>query len=250
MVQPLSDEQLAGSGRRSPALLEPLPRIKPEELLADRAYREMSRAIITRRIDPGTTLSVPELARQLNISRSPVREAVQRLIHEGLAEKRGRRGIVVACIGREDLMSLLQVRILLDGLAARRAAEEATEDDIAALNNNLEEHRAHVASGEIDRSYLINLDLEFHAAIRDAVGSEDLSVLLARVHARTHLSYAADYRYHAIDPLPDHQAIAEAIAARDPDRAERAAQQHVMSVRDGYLAGIEDTDGLGPCGES
>ena len=98
-------------------VLDPL---QPDELLADRAYRELSRAIITGRIEPGTRLSVPELARQLDISRSPVREAVQRLIYDGLAENRGRRGAIVAMIDPRDFLSLLEVRQLLEGFAARR----------------------------------------------------------------------------------------------------------------------------------
>lgn len=235
-----------------PTTLKPLPRLQPEELLVDRAYRELSRAIITRRIERGTPLSVPELASRLNISRSPVREAVQRLIYEGLAEKRGRRGVTVACIEQEDLMSLLQVRILLDGLAARLAAEEASDEDIARLHRILERHRDHLVAGDLDEITRISLDLEFHAAIRDSVGSKDLDALLSRVHARTHLSYAADYRQHSpLDPLADHQAIVDAIAARDPDAAEAAAKQHVSTVRDSYLPDPEQSaTAVGRGGES
>jgi DNA-binding GntR family transcriptional regulator len=224
-------------GSEPAAPLESLRRLAPDELLADRAHRELSRAIITRRLEPGTPLSVPELAGRLNISRSPVREAVQRLIYDGLAEKRGRRGVIVACMEQEDLMSLLQVRILLDGLAARRAAEEASDEHIEILRDILARHRQHIAAGDLDEITRISLDLEFHAVIRDSVGSKDLSALLERVHARTHLSYAADYRQkRSIDPLSEHEAIVDAIADRDPDRAEEMAQAHVIEVRDSYLA--------------
>jgi DNA-binding GntR family transcriptional regulator len=218
-----------------PTPIESLQRLEPEELLADRAYRELSRAIITRRIDPGTSLSVPELASRLNISRSPVREAVQRLIYDGLAEKQGRRGVMVACIEQDDLMSLLQVRILLDGLAARRAATEATGEQISVMREILDRHHEHLAAGDLDETTRISLDLEFHSAIRDSVGSRDLSALLARVHARTHLSYAADYRQQKpMDPLADHDEILDAIAKRDPEAAEAAAQRHIRAVRDSY----------------
>ena len=229
-------EQPDGGRAEGWASLESLQRLEPDELLADRAYRELSRAIITRRIDPGTKLSVPDLASQLSISRSPVREAVQRLIYDGLAEKRGRRGVVVSCIEQDDLMSLLQVRILLDGLAARLAAEAANDDDIAKLRGIMQRHQDHVAAGDLDETTRISLDLEFHAAIRDSVGSKDLNALLSRVHARTHLSYAADYRQlKPVDPLADHQAMVEAIAARDGDAAEDAAKRHVVAVVDSYL---------------
>ncbi len=210
--------------------LESLPRLRPDELLADRAYRELSRAIITRRIGPGALLNMPKLARQLDISRSPVREAVQRLIYDGLAEKRG-RWTVVACAEREALKSLFQVRVLLDGLAARRAAVEATDEDIALLREILVRHRGYAAAGGLDETTQISLDLEFHAGIRDLVACKDLSALLVRVHNRCHLSYAADYSpQKIIDPLADHTAILDAIARRDPDGAEVAAQKHVLAV--------------------
>ena len=96
--------------------------LQSDELLADRAYRELSQAIVSRGLEPGTRLSVPELARQLGVSRSPVREAVQRLIYDGLAEDRGRRGAVVARIEPDDFLSLLELRELLEGFAAGRAA--------------------------------------------------------------------------------------------------------------------------------
>lgn len=235
-MQPLSGKVQPGSADlEDQGGLAPLQRLQPEELLADRAYRELSRAIITGRLKRGTSLSVPELAGQLNISRSPVREAVQRLIYDGLAEKKGRRGVIVACIEQDDLMALLQARVLLDGLAARLAAEEAKDADIAKLRDILQRHQDHVVADDLDEITRINLDVEFHAAIRDSVGSKDLDALLSRVHARSQLSYAADYRQpRPLDPLADHQAIVEAIAARDPEAAEAAAKHHVSEVIDSY----------------
>ena len=82
--------------------LDELQALEPGDLLADRAYRQLSRAILRNQLVAGTPLSVPELARRLNISRSPVREAVQRLIYDGLAANVPHRGAIVSEIKPDD----------------------------------------------------------------------------------------------------------------------------------------------------
>ena len=222
-------------------VLDPL---QPDELLADRAYRELSRAIITGRIEPGTRLSVPELARQLDISRSPVREAVQRLIYDGLAENRGRRGAIVAVIDPRDFLSLLEVRQLLEGFAARKAAANATEEDLNALRDVVDRHRKQVETGGIEESRHVEFDQAFHSAVRDIAGNEDLTAILGRMQGRAHLSFAALWQepFRPEHALAEHVAILDAIAAGDPEAAEGAACAHIDAVRRRYSEQIDDTD--------
>ena len=120
--------------------IDELQALEPGDLLADRAYRQLSRAILRNQLVAGTPLSVPELARRLNISRSPVREAVQRLIYDGLAANVPHRGAIVSEIKPDDFRGLLEVRQVLEGLAARLATERATDDDLRSLNDVLEDH--------------------------------------------------------------------------------------------------------------
>ena len=120
--------------------LDELQALEPGDLLADRAYRQLSRAILRNQLVAGTPLSVPELARRLNISRSPVREAVQRLIYDGLAANVPHRGAIVSEIKPDDFRGLLEVRQALEGLAARLATERATDDDLRSLHDVLEDH--------------------------------------------------------------------------------------------------------------
>jgi DNA-binding GntR family transcriptional regulator len=222
-------------------VLDPL---QPDELLADRAYRELSRAIITGRIESGTRLSVPELARQLDISRSPVREAVQRLIYDGLAENRGRRGAVVASIDPRDFLSLLEVRQLLEGFAARKAAVDPSDEDVNALRGVVEAHRRQIEKGELEEVTHVEFDQAFHSALRDMAANEDLTAILGRMQGRAHLSFATLWRepFRPEHALKEHEAILAAVAAGDPDAAESAACAHIDAVRQRYADGLDKTD--------
>jgi DNA-binding GntR family transcriptional regulator len=222
-------------------VLDPL---QPDELLADRAYRELSRAIITGRIEPGTRLSVPELARQLDISRSPVREAVQRLIYDGLAENRGRRGAVVAEIRPSDFLSLLEVRQLLEGFAARKAAATASDEDVNRLRDVVARHRRQIEEGILEEVTHVEFDQAFHSALRDIAANEDLTAILGRMQGRAHLSFATLWRepFRPENALAEHEAILEAVAAGDPEAAEAAACAHISAVRQRYAERLDKAD--------
>lgn len=210
--------------------VDELQALEPGDLLADRAYRQLSRAILRNQLPAGTPLSVPELARRLNISRSPVREAVQRLIYDGLAANVPHRGAIVSEIRPDDFRGLLEVRQVLEGLAARLATLRATDDDLRSLDGVLEDHaRVHEVG---DEPANVELDTRFHALIRDAAGNDDLSAILARIQARAHLSRYSLWR-GARNPraaLAEHCAVFDAMSARDADGAELAARRHITNL--------------------
>ena len=218
--------------------VESLESLEPSELLAERAYAELSKAILTNQLAPGTRLSVPELARQLDISRSPVREAVQRLIYDGLAENRGRRGAVVAQIGLDGFLSLLEVREPLEGLAARQAALRGSDDDLGRIGELLGRHRSTMESGRLDEADHVELDLAFHAAVRAAAGNDDLSTMLARTQARAHLSFSTLWLEprNPAHAVAEHEAIFTALVARDPDAADEAARNHIRALRERVIS--------------
>jgi DNA-binding GntR family transcriptional regulator len=102
-----------------------LGRLPPADRIADTVDEKLCNAIFARTLQPGTRLSVPALAAELGVSRSPVREAVLRLTQERLAREEPRRGAVVAHIGPRELTALYEVREVLEGLAARLAVENS-----------------------------------------------------------------------------------------------------------------------------
>lgn len=201
------------------------------ESLADRAYSQLFRAILRNELAPGTPLSVPELAQRMSISRSPVREAVQRLIYDGLAEHVLHRGAVVSRIDEAGFHDLLDVRELLEGLAARLAARRIDHDQLDELGTTLAAQEATVSADDWYRS--VELDIRFHAIIRTAACNVDLDTMLGRTQSRAHLSLHTLWQGprdpHAM--LAEHRAIYEAIAVADSDLAEEKAKDHIRGLR-------------------
>ncbi|MBO2447498.1 GntR family transcriptional regulator [Actinomadura barringtoniae] len=206
--------------------------IAPGGLLADRAYEELRAAILESRLAPGTALSVPALADRMNISRSPVREAVQRLIHDGLARHVPHRGAVVTSVDVEDLRQLYVVREQLEGLAARLAAERLDVTALTALEEILAEHGRVVDEGGGEGAH-IEQDMRFHQAIRTLSGNDHLIEILDQIQGKAHLGLHSLWRHPraARLALEEHQKIYDAMAAGDPDAAELAARNHVARLR-------------------
>jgi DNA-binding GntR family transcriptional regulator len=213
------------------------------ELLADRAFKEMQEAIFSSRLSPGVALSVPELARQLGISRSPVREAVQRLVHTGLAVTVPYRGAVVARVDIEDLEQLYEVRELLEGLAARRATERLDERALANLEELVGEHRGSLDAGRGVRAH-IEFDMRFHRTIRDLADSVSLSEFLETLQGKVQLAM------HSLWPsgeapwlaLEDHEKILAAMASGDPKAAEEAARAHIARLQNTLVSVVESEE--------
>lgn len=212
----------------SDEVIGPLPK---DDLLVEAAYRRLREAILSNRLPPGTPLSVPEFARRFEVSRSPVREAVQRLVFEGLAINVVHKGAEVAGVQLADLQQLYVVREVLEGLAARLATERIGSEGLAALLRILEEHERVAGSGE-EQSH-IELDMAFHQTIRQACGNEYLVTTLNRLAGKSHLALfhlwrGPDGPRFAVD---EHKRVYAAMAAGDPTGAEAAARAHIAQLR-------------------
>lgn len=223
---------------------ENLTSIASSSSLADAAYVQLSEAILRNELPAGTTLSVPELARRLSISRSPVREAVLRLVHEGLAEYHGRRGTYVSSIQVEDFLALLDVREVLEGLAARRATENAGPDELRAVAS-LSERLLSLEPGTSREAEFVEVDVELHRLVREIARNEELTTLLGRTQARAHLSMHSLWRgaRHVEAVIREHSEILAAILAGDPDRAEQAARTHIRELKRRVAEVVEDQPG-------
>ncbi|MEV0251192.1 GntR family transcriptional regulator [Nocardia sp. NPDC050712] len=209
-----------------------LPRIPSGELLTDRTYEALKTAILRNQLAPGTALSVPELARQLNVSRTPVREAVQRLIYEGLANHVSRRGAEVSKVDIADLRELYVVREMLEGLAARLATERLDATGLTTLREILAEHERVLGSGT-DHAAHVELDIRFHRTLREIAANPHLTATLEPIAGRSHLALHSLWR--SVDAprfaLDEHIQIVEAMATGDPEYAETVAQRHISRLR-------------------
>lgn len=201
------------------------------ESLADSAYREIRQAILDGQLAPGARLSVPELAAQLGVSRSPIREALLLLEREGLATSSHNRGAVVATPDGQDLRDLYDVREVLEGLVARQAAERATEDDRAALAELWQQHEDAVAAGDLQRH--MSTDLQFHQRLREAARNPRAIAVLDRLSDQIRLALYATAAQpgNPEQALREHRTVLDAVLDGDPDRAERLARDHVARIK-------------------
>ena len=208
--------------------------------LTDEAFERLVQAITTGEYGPGQKLSEPELAAKLGISRVPLREALNRL--EGkLISRTPRLGARVIEVTQSTLEQLYFVREALEGMAARLAAENASDQELANLSNllGLEQTRY---GRNAHKTYLAVEDEDFHFAIAHAAKAEQLKkVLLETVYyqLRIHRARARIAPGRAKAAMGEHREVAAALQARDPGRAEWAMREHIRISRLNLMANLK-----------
>ncbi len=184
--------------------------------------------ILTGELAPGARLAVPSLARQLGVSRSPIRDAVLQLVREGLAVEEFNRGAIVRLPTRAELVSLYHAREALEGMAARLAAERMPDEALAELRDVLREHEA-IAPGDFARH--IDLDARFHRVVRDASQSPVLAAMLEEIQGQVTVAMRSTNLSGGVSrATADHRAILEALLRRDPQASEAAARAHIARL--------------------
>lgn len=187
-------------------------------------------AILNGEVVPGQRLVEPELAEAFDVTRASVRAALIDLAAEGLVERIPYRGARVRVVSVEEAVAITECRMVLEGLCAAKAAENATEDQIDALRQLGARLRAAVEDGEPMKYSAANREL--HAMVRDIAEQPVAADLLRRLHGQI-VRHQFRLALRAGRPqvsLPEHLAIIDAIARKDPDAAERAARAHLRSV--------------------
>lgn len=200
-------------------------------LLTESVHNALQELIFNGDLQPGAPLSVPALAAQLNVSRTPVREAVQQLIYEGLATHTRNAGARVTLLDDEAVNAVFEVREVLDGLAARNATLIASRAVIEQLRKMVQVQRE-LLDDKPDRRRDARLDLEFHTLIRDTAHNRPLSDALARLDGQSHL-YRSDMWTTDLNrrlAVAEHERIVAAIEAGDAEGARAAACAHVAGL--------------------
>ena len=196
-------------------------------------YHQIRAAIVDGTFPTDTPLTETTLASQFNVSRTPVREALRRLEQDGLVE-RGARGMQVRARSPEEILQIYEVRIVLEGSAARAAAERRTELDVLKLE---QVHAAMLAAPTADPQQLAAHNRKFHEAIWATSHNATIIDLLGRVNAHliryrgTTLSIEGRWT----TALKEHQQLLEAIKAGDRERAGKIAEEHMAGARNARL---------------
>lgn len=215
----------------TPKQLEPIGRVANS--LADEAYQRIADAMLDGTFPPGARLVMDNLAAQLDISRTPVRDALLRLEREGLIAPSGRRGYVVSAISPHDVEWLYEAREAIEGFAARRVAERGDEA-IAIVAQALD--AVGPMSGTAARD-AFEANLRVHRAVVEATGNPTLLALFDEVWQRARgVAVFADYIEHAhpVDPRADHGALLAALRA-GPDEAFAVMREHIRHGRHEHL---------------
>lgn len=214
------------------AVNEPVnePRIGGKPPRAPVVAASIRQAVLSGDYVPGQRLVEADLCREYDVGRSVVRAALHELANEGMVELQWHRGARVRQVGAEEAIEIFEVRLVVEGLIAAKAAERAGPEDVARLQWNAAAMRKAVA--QLDAVGYTQLNAQCHALIQQIAGHSTAGLIIDRlrtqgVRDRLHGSMPAG---RAAASLREHVKIIEAIAAKDPAAAQEAMHEHLDEV--------------------
>ena len=198
--------------------------------LADQIFERLESDILTGVYPIGSVLTELSLSEDLGVSRTPIREAVRRLEQEHLVEPSS-KGVVVLSITPHDAMIIYDIRIQVEGLAAKSCAENITDEQLAEMKELLELQEFYIKKADSEK--IKNTDSQFHQMIYQFAGSPVYYDTLAPLHNKTQKFRKASVARSgkAVNSHQEHHDIYKAIAARDPEAAELAMRRHVEEAK-------------------
>ena len=218
-------------------------RMPPREVLADGVYARLKLLIMSSSIAPGTRINIEEIARQLDVSPTPVRESLARLESDGLVDKLPLKGYrTTELLSRDELRELYELRLLLEPNAAAHAALRVTSEEATALRMEIANCAPPQASKYSSYQDLSNHDVRIHDLVLAIAGNETIRHVYARTHCHLHtfrLSYAGMFGAHTIE---EHSAVVDAIIAKDASGAETAMREHLVASRGRVLGQFDRLD--------
>jgi DNA-binding GntR family transcriptional regulator len=219
-------------------LLNILTTFEPNNV-AEEIYVKLKRMLFDYEIVPGQKLQCQDLAEKFRVSRTPVKDALNKLEREGYVELRHNRGYYVGEIGLEEAEELYEIREALETLAIQKAVNHFDRKSLESLRQAMEAYSADVEKGVVSRGRLI-LDANFHLKIAEAGGSKSLFEMLRTIFSKIYLR-------HRIDNLPpersriadnEHQEIFDALSSKDTSVALKRMKKHLNLGRENMLGSL------------
>ncbi len=204
--------------------------------LREIVFETLREAIINATLKPGERLMEIQLAEELGVSRTPVREAIRKLELEGFVVMVPRKGAYVADISMKDIADVFELRAALEGLAAGLAAERITEEELERLERILVTIGECVSNNDLEK--LIEVDTEFHDILFKASRNERLVQIVSNLREqiqrfrKASLSTPGRMKY----ALEEHKKIVEAISERNVELAQTLAREHIENAENSMLA--------------
>ena len=197
-------------------------------------YKEIERAIFDGDFAPGLSLTEVKLSEQLGVSRTPVREALMQLELAGLVKSIPGKGAVVVGVTESDIYDIYVIRTRIEGIAARKAAEMITEEELHALTEIVELQEFYLSRRDVMQVW--HLDTRFHELLYESCRSRPLRQMLSLFHNYIQKAREASIKVgRAANSTAEHRAILEAIKRRDPNEAESCMALHVNNARDSFF---------------
>ena len=206
--------------------------IQNHKPLREMVYEELKMQILKGSIIPGTRMMEVELAEEMGVSRTPIREAIRKLEKEGLVTIEPRRGAYASMISTEDMVEILEVRQDLEGLAAYFAADRMTKSQMEELKQVSNSYNEAVMQGNMEA--MIKHDTRFHHIIVESCRNKILVQMIEQLQElvlRFRYIYYDNFR-RAENMPEEHEAIVAAIAEGDADKARAAADIHIERLKE------------------
>ena len=214
--------------------------------LRDVVFYTLRQAILKGELEPGEHLMEMQLAEQLGVSRTPIREAIRKLELEGLVLMIPRRGAIVAKITEKDLKDVLEVRASLERLSTKLACERMEEETIEELREAQEAFKAALRGDDI--TLQAQKDVEFHDVIYKSTNNLRLIQMLNNLREqmyRYRLEYLKDGTSHQ-KLVEEHEAIIEALSRRDTEETTNIMVGHVYNQEQAVMRKIHEAESTGP----
>jgi DNA-binding GntR family transcriptional regulator len=207
----------------------------PDKRLALQAYEQILNLILNGTAKPGELLNERRLADALNMSRTPVRDALLMLEGEGLLLRQGSRGLQVKQMRVEDFMDALQVRLLLEPAVARMATGKVPPEKIRQLREQIAEVSRVERNGPADRGLVRDIDEGLHSMISDSIENRQLSSIILTMRRQTQMFDLRSMPERLADTCKEHLAILDALESGDGDYAAKAMTAHLDQVRNSII---------------
>jgi len=210
--------------------------------LREIVFESLREAIISGVLKPGERMMEVQLAEEMGVSRTPVREAIRKLELEGFVIMVARKGAYVAGISSKDVSEVFEIRAALEGLAAALAAERINDSEKEELERVLVYKAASVEAN--DFSSLIEKDTEFHELIYKASRNERLMQIISNLREQINRFRMVSLAHpgRGREALEEHRKIAEAIADRDFTLAQALAQEHIGNAENALLESMQQME--------
>lgn len=208
-----------------------IARLETPDVLADRVYEGVRNAIFSLELPPGAAVVERDLASRFGISKSPVRDALQRLVGQGLLEQSPRRALRVLMIDRQLADEIYELRETLESLAVRLATPHLTVESVGQAHDIL--NRSATASKHGETAETARLNREFHEIFSSLSGNRALARALSQLQDRVRLIVVLGWRSRPsmIEEHSQHLAVLRAAEARDADAAAQLMFSHVHASR-------------------